>query len=104
MTMKIVSLFSGAGGLDLGLQWAGHQVVWANDIWPVAAEIYDANIEDAQITVGDMNPCAQRLLQLSSPVNGFRNHQARIENRLLQIKSTPAAGSSFVARIFGNNG
>ena len=30
--MRIVSLFSGAGGLDLGLIKAGHKVIWANDI------------------------------------------------------------------------
>lgn len=30
--MKIISLFSGAGGLDLGLIQAGNQVIWANDI------------------------------------------------------------------------
>ena len=30
--MKIVSLFSGAGGLDLGLIQAGNKVIWANDI------------------------------------------------------------------------
>ena len=29
--MKIVSLFSGAGGLDLGLLKSGHEIVWAND-------------------------------------------------------------------------
>ncbi|HBQ5953659.1 TPA: DNA cytosine methyltransferase, partial [Klebsiella pneumoniae subsp. pneumoniae] len=30
--MKVVSLFSGAGGLDLGFKNAGFQIVWANDI------------------------------------------------------------------------
>lgn len=30
--MRIISLFSGAGGLDLGLIQAGNDVVWANDI------------------------------------------------------------------------
>ena len=30
--MKIISLFSGAGGLDLGLIQAGNEVIWANDI------------------------------------------------------------------------
>ena len=28
--MKIISLFSGAGGLDLGLIQAGNDVIWAN--------------------------------------------------------------------------
>ncbi len=41
--MKIVSLFSGAGGLDLGLKWAGHEIVWANDIFLDAAATYKAN-------------------------------------------------------------
>jgi len=44
--MKVVSLFSGAGGLDLGLQWAGHDIVWANDIYLDAVETYRKNIGD----------------------------------------------------------
>lgn len=42
--MRVVSLFSGAGGLDLGLIKAGHQVVWANDIDEDAAATYRKNI------------------------------------------------------------
>ena len=30
--MRVVSLFSGAGGLDLGFKLAGNDIVWANDI------------------------------------------------------------------------
>jgi DNA (cytosine-5)-methyltransferase 1 len=41
--MKIVSFFAGAGGLDLGFQKAGFDVIWANeydkDIW----ETYEKN-------------------------------------------------------------
>lgn len=41
--MKIVSLFAGAGGLDLGFEKAGFNIVWANeydkDIW----ETYEKN-------------------------------------------------------------
>lgn len=42
--MRIASLFSGAGGLDLGLIQAGHKVVWANDIFSDAVETYKLNI------------------------------------------------------------
>lgn len=42
--MKVVSLFSGAGGLDLGLVRAGLDIVWANDIFVKAAETYADNI------------------------------------------------------------
>ena len=42
--MKIVSLFSGAGGLDLGFQMAGHEIIWANDFYEDAVETYRHNL------------------------------------------------------------
>ena len=42
--MKIVSLFSGAGGLDLGFQMAGHEIIWANDLYEDAVETYRHNL------------------------------------------------------------
>lgn len=42
--MKVVSLFSGAGGLDLGFKLAGHEIVWANDLYSDAVETYKKNI------------------------------------------------------------
>jgi DNA (cytosine-5)-methyltransferase 1 len=44
--VRIVSLFSGAGGLDLGLIQAGHNIIWANDIFIDAAATYRLNIGD----------------------------------------------------------
>ena len=35
--LKVVSLFSGCGGLDLGFEKEGYKIIWANefdkDIW-----------------------------------------------------------------------
>lgn len=48
--MRVVSLFSGVGGLDIGFIWAGHEIVWANDIDKDAVETYKANIGEHMIT------------------------------------------------------
>ncbi|MFK5977154.1 MAG: DNA cytosine methyltransferase [Sulfurovum sp.] len=42
--MKVISLFSGCGGLDLGFKQAGFDIVWANDFDREAVESYKANI------------------------------------------------------------
>lgn len=51
--MKIVSLFSGAGGLDLGLIQSGHEVIWANDFDADAVTTYRQNI-GREIVLGDI--------------------------------------------------
>lgn len=44
--MRVVSLFSGAGGLDLGFKMAGHEIIWANDLYEDAVETYKHNLGD----------------------------------------------------------
>jgi DNA (cytosine-5)-methyltransferase 1 len=44
--MKIVSLFSGCGGLDYGFKQSGYDIIWANDILKDACESYKLNIGD----------------------------------------------------------
>jgi len=51
--MKVISLFSGAGGLDLGLVQSGHTIVWANDNDIDACETYRNNI-GSHIICGDI--------------------------------------------------
>lgn len=46
MNIKLLSLFSGCGGLDLGFVQAGYQVVWANDHNHWACETYKKNFGD----------------------------------------------------------
>lgn len=42
--MKVISLFSGAGGFDLGFKKSGFEIVWANDFDKEAVETYKRNI------------------------------------------------------------
>src|SRR5437660_3763480 len=51
--MTVVSLFSGAGGFDLGLIQAGHTVIWANDNDLDCCQTYASNI-GSHIVAGDI--------------------------------------------------
>ena len=43
-SIKVVSLFSGGGGLDLGFKAAGYDIIWANEINKDAALCYAENV------------------------------------------------------------
>jgi DNA (cytosine-5)-methyltransferase 1 len=43
--MKVVSIFSGAGGMDLGFKQAGFEIIFANDISVKACETYEKNLD-----------------------------------------------------------
>lgn len=51
--LKAVSLFSGAGGMDVGFRRAGFDILWANDFDKAAVETYRRNIGD-HILLGDI--------------------------------------------------
>ena len=50
----VVSLFSGAGGLDLGFHNAGFEIIWANDFDKYAVQTYRENFDNA-IIYDDIN-------------------------------------------------
>jgi DNA (cytosine-5)-methyltransferase 1 len=49
---RVISLFSGCGGLDLGFHKAGYDVVFANDIEESIRETYERNL--GKIAIGDI--------------------------------------------------
>lgn len=51
--LKVVSLFSGAGGMDLGFINAGFEIIWANDFFEDAVKSYRKNIGKHMI-LGDI--------------------------------------------------
>ena len=54
---KMVSLFSGCGGLDLGFEKAGFDIIWANDFDADAQAVYRLNLGEIDgrniLTVGE---------------------------------------------------
>lgn len=48
-----VSLFAGIGGFDLGFDYAGFNIIWANDFDKYACETYKANVSK-NIVCGDI--------------------------------------------------
>ena len=51
--MRVISLFSGAGGMDLGFINEGFDIVWSNDMFLEATQTYKRNIGD-HIVLGDI--------------------------------------------------
>lgn len=52
--MKVVSFFSGLGGLDKGFIDTGYDIIWANDFDKYAVQTYKANFGE-HIVLGDIN-------------------------------------------------
>ena len=53
--LKAVSLFSGAGGMDVGFENAGIKVIFANELDVDAATTYKANHRDCMMVNDDIN-------------------------------------------------
>jgi DNA (cytosine-5)-methyltransferase 1 len=60
---KAISLFTGAGGMDVGFSRAGFKVVWANEINEDACNTYRLNHE-GEIECGDMRDYLDKLNSL----------------------------------------
>jgi DNA (cytosine-5)-methyltransferase 1 len=49
-----VSLYAGAGGMDIGFAAAGFEPVWSNELDPAAVDTYTAALGGHEITCGDI--------------------------------------------------
>jgi DNA (cytosine-5)-methyltransferase 1 len=63
----VVSLFSGTGGLDLGLREAGFRFLLANDNDPIAAESHRSNFPGVPIHVGSVTELTAELVRELAP-------------------------------------
>ena len=65
--MKAISLFSGAGGMDIGFERAGTSVLWANEFNADAVETYRANHPHAYVEHADIRDVKDDLLVYRDP-------------------------------------
>jgi|ERR1039458_3920874 DNA (cytosine-5)-methyltransferase 1 len=69
--MRVISLFSGAGGMDLGFSQAGHELIWANDLWDDAVKTYRLNLGMRIICADIANVDASAIPDGDIVVGGF---------------------------------
>lgn len=84
--MRVISLFSGAGGLDLGLIQAGNTVIWANDIDENAVATYKENIGDHIVCDDIKNIAIRDLPDAEVVVGGFPCQGFSLANRRRSIE------------------
>ena len=71
--MKVISFFSGAGGMDLGFSLAGHDIVWANDFDKNAIQSYNYNIgkyDGNNAIFGDITEILDEYSQMEGGIDG----------------------------------
>lgn len=94
--MKVVDLFSGCGGLSLGFQKAGFDVVAAFEWWSAAVECYQANFDhpivkadlsDPAAVVPEIRKYAPDVIVGGPPCQDFSHAGKRIENDRAELTS-----------------
>lgn len=96
--MKVASLFSGIGGLELGLHRAGHETIFFNEIDPAATRVLDIHFPCTEIhpdiTTLDHLPAGTELVAAGFPcqdlsqagrVNGINGSKSGLVDHLFRL-------------------
>ncbi|EAW38015.1 DNA cytosine methyltransferase [Lyngbya sp. PCC 8106] len=87
--MRVVDLFAGCGGLSLGLQQAGFNIVAAFDDWESAIKVYQknfahpifsGNLQEVQTAVDLIKPFSPNVIVGGPPCQDFSSAGKRDEN------------------------
>ena len=75
MMPRIVSIFSGAGGIDCGFRMAGFETIFANDNWGVACDSFKKNYPNADVVCDsianvDFNSIKEKFGEIDGLVGG----------------------------------
>jgi len=72
MKMRVIDLFAGVGGMSLGFEQAGFDVVLANEYDPSIADAYVRNHKNANMIVADITT-----LNVEETFGGFKGEVPR---------------------------
>lgn len=114
MLMRVCSLFSGIGGIDLGFKQAGFEIVWANECDKYAAKTYrknfgDKNLVEADITKIDATtipdfevliagfPCQP--FSVAGKQKGFKDNRGNLFYEIVRIVDTKKPKIIFLENV-----
>jgi DNA (cytosine-5)-methyltransferase 1 len=101
--LTAVSVFSGCGGFDFGLQTAGVKILWANDIDPPAGSAYKSLFPKTEFVLGDIKKIKEipeaDILIGCYPCTGF-SEAARRKWKHRKIRDHYANDKNFLFREF----
>ena len=87
---RVVDLFAGCGGLSLGFQNAGFDIVGAFEWWNIAADCYEANfthpvyrddLSDVECAIGKVSALRPEVIIGGPPCQEFSHAGKRIEDK-----------------------